>query len=43
VTSIEASAHTAVLHRSEKLSDEVVETLIDETTPLIVGYLQESP
>ena len=40
VTSIEALAHTAVLHRSEKLSDEMVETLVDETTRLVVGYLQ---
>lgn len=40
VTSIEALAHTAVLHRSEKLSDEVVRTLVDETTRLVVGYLQ---
>jgi AcrR family transcriptional regulator len=42
VTSIEALAHTAVLHRSEKLSDEMVGTLVDETTRLVVGYLQES-
>ena len=40
VTSIEALAHTAVLHRSEKLSDEVVRTLVDETTRLVVGYLR---
>jgi AcrR family transcriptional regulator len=40
VTSIEALAHTAVLHRSEKLSDEMVETLVDETTRLVVGYLR---
>jgi len=40
VTSIEALAHTAVLHRSEKLSDEAVGTLVDETTRLVVGYLQ---
>jgi AcrR family transcriptional regulator len=43
VTSIEALAHTAVLHRSEKLSDEAVGALIDETTRLVVGYLQSSP
>jgi AcrR family transcriptional regulator len=40
VTSIEALAHTAVLHCSEKLSDEAVGTLVDETTRLVVGYLQ---
>jgi AcrR family transcriptional regulator len=40
VTSIEALAHTAVLHRSEELSDEAVGMLIDETTRLVVGYLQ---
>jgi AcrR family transcriptional regulator len=43
VTSIEALAHTAVLHRSEVLSDQAVETLVDETTRLVVGYLQSSP
>ena len=42
VTSIEALAHTAVLHHSEKLSDEAVGTLVDETTRLVVGYLQSS-
>ena len=41
VTSIEALAHTAVLHRSEKLSDAMVGTLVEETTRLVVGYLQE--
>ena len=40
VTSIEALAHTAVLHRPETLSDREVRTLVDETTRLIVGYLQ---
>lgn len=40
VTSIEALAHTAVLHSSEKLSEEAISTLIDETTRLVVGYLQ---
>ena len=30
VTSIEALTHTAVLHRSEMLSDEAVGTLVDE-------------
>jgi AcrR family transcriptional regulator len=40
VTSIEALTHTAVLHRSEMLSDESVEMFIDETTRLVVGYLR---
>lgn len=40
VTSIEALTHTAVLHRPEMLSDEGAETLIDEATRLIVGYLK---
>jgi AcrR family transcriptional regulator len=40
VTSIEALTHTAVLHRSEILSDPAVETLVDEATRLVVGYLQ---
>jgi AcrR family transcriptional regulator len=39
VTSIEALTHTAVLHRRELVSDEAVETLIDEATRLVVGYL----
>src|SRR5262249_57713429 len=43
VTSIEALAHTAVLHRSEMLPDEAVGTLVDEATRLVVGYLQKSP
>lgn len=38
--SIEALAHTAVLHHPEMLSDEAVEKLVDEATRLIVGYLQ---
>jgi AcrR family transcriptional regulator len=40
VTSIDALAHTAVLHHSDKLSDQAVEKLVDETTRLVVGYLQ---
>ena len=40
VTSIEALTHTAVLHRSDMLSDEAVGTLVDEATRLVVGYLQ---
>jgi AcrR family transcriptional regulator len=43
VTSIEALAHTAVLDRYEKLSDEAVATLVDEATRLVVGYLRSSP
>lgn len=40
VTSIEALTHTAVLHRSEILSDEAVGTLIDEATRLVIRYLR---
>ena len=41
VTSIEALTHTAVLHHSEIISDdEAVETLVDEATRLVVGYLK---
>ena len=40
VTSIEALTHTAVLHRSEFLSDEAAETLVDEATRLVLRYLQ---
>jgi AcrR family transcriptional regulator len=40
VTSIEALAHTAVLHRSEIFSDDAMETLIEEATRLVVRYLQ---
>ena len=41
VTSIEALTHTAVLHHSEMLSDDAaVETLVDEATRLVVGYLK---
>ena len=40
VTSIEALTHTAVLHRAELLTDDAVETLVDEATRLIVGYLR---
>ncbi|MBW8813290.1 MAG: TetR family transcriptional regulator [Caulobacterales bacterium] len=39
VTSIEALTHTAVLHRPEILSDAAAETLVDEATRLVVGYL----
>jgi len=40
VTSIEALAHTAVLYHSKMLSEEAVETLVNETTRLVVGYLR---
>jgi AcrR family transcriptional regulator len=40
VTSIEALAHTAVLHNSQKLSGEAVKALVDEATRLVVGYLK---
>jgi len=39
-TSIEALTHTAVLHRSDFLSDEAAETLVDEAARLVVGYLR---
>jgi AcrR family transcriptional regulator len=39
-TSIEALTHTAVLHRSDMLSDDAVEALVDEATRLVVRYLQ---
>jgi hypothetical protein len=40
VTSIEALTHNAVLHHSEMLRSEAVETLVDEATRLVVGYLR---
>ena len=40
VTSIEALTHTAVLHHSEMLSDEAVDTLVDEATRLVIRYLK---
>ena len=40
VTSIEALTHNAVLHYSKMLSDETLETLIDEGTRLVTGYLK---
>jgi AcrR family transcriptional regulator len=39
-TSIEALTHTAVLHHAEMLSDEAAGTFVDETTRLVIGYLQ---
>ena len=40
VTTIEALTHNAVLHHSEMLRGEAAETLIDEATRLVVGYLR---
>jgi len=40
VTSIEALTHTAVLHRSEFLSDDAVGSLVDEATRLVIRYLR---
>jgi AcrR family transcriptional regulator len=40
VTSIEALTHTAVIHRSDMLSDEVAAALIDEATRLVIRYLK---
>jgi AcrR family transcriptional regulator len=39
VTSIEALTHTAVIHRSDIISEERAEDLVEETSRLIVGYL----
>jgi AcrR family transcriptional regulator len=39
VTSIEALTHTAVLHH-KIVSDEAVQALVEETTRLVVGYLE---
>jgi AcrR family transcriptional regulator len=40
VTSIEAITHNAVLHHSERLSDEAMQALVEEGARLIIGYLQ---
>jgi len=40
--SIEAVAHNAVLHHAETYSNAALESLIDETSRLIVGYLTRS-
>jgi AcrR family transcriptional regulator len=40
VTSIEALTHTAVLHRPDMLSEAATETLVDEATRLVMGYLR---
>lgn len=42
-TSIEALTHTAILHHPDMLTDEAVETLVDEATRLVVGYLRWWP
>jgi AcrR family transcriptional regulator len=40
VTTIEALTHNAVLYFSKMLSDEAMETLIDESARLVTGYLR---
>lgn len=40
VTSIEALTHNAVLHHSKAMRDEAMDTLVDDATRLIVGYLR---
>ena len=40
VTSIEALTHNAVLHHSKALSDDAMESLVEEGTRLVVGYLK---
>jgi AcrR family transcriptional regulator len=40
VTSIEALTHNAVLHHAKTLSGDAMESLIDEGTRLVVGYLK---
>jgi AcrR family transcriptional regulator len=40
VTSIEALTHSAVLHRSEFLSDDAVGMLVDEAARLVLRYLR---
>ncbi|MGS0896933.1 TetR/AcrR family transcriptional regulator [Burkholderia stagnalis] len=39
VTTIEALTHTAVLRHAGDFSDDAFETLVDEATRLVVGYL----
>lgn len=41
VTSIEALTHNAVLHHPAMLSDEAMDSLVDEGVRLIVGYLRK--
>jgi len=40
VTSIEAVTHTAVIHRTDFLSDEAAGRLVDEASRLVIGYLR---
>jgi AcrR family transcriptional regulator len=40
VTTIEALTHNAVLHYSKTLSDQTMESLIDEGARLVTGYLK---
>ncbi|HEV7777184.1 MAG TPA: TetR/AcrR family transcriptional regulator [Luteibacter sp.] len=40
VTTIEALTHNAVLYHAEMLSGDAVESLVDEATRLVVGYLR---
>lgn len=39
-TSIEAVAHSVVLHRADMQSNDTMAKLVDETTRLVVGFLQ---
>ena len=43
VTSIEALTHTAVIHRSDMLSEKRVQDFVEEAGRLIVGYLGPAP
>lgn len=40
VTSIEAVTHTAVIHRTDLLTDEAAASLVEEATRLLMGYLR---
>ncbi|WP_439813740.1 TetR/AcrR family transcriptional regulator [Zavarzinia sp. CC-PAN008] len=40
VTTIEALAHNAVLHRPDMQSDAAAEALVEEATRMVVGYLR---
>jgi AcrR family transcriptional regulator len=40
VSAIEAISHNAVLHRGEVLSKAATETLVDEATRMVMGYLR---
>jgi AcrR family transcriptional regulator len=41
ITAVEALTHAAVLHRPEILTDEKVETFVDDVTRLILRYLRK--